>query len=228
MDLKSTIAIILKDLEDARNIIDDLKSYPDVPGIQVELAKAKCRSAEEVIKILVEESERVDPSTTSTTSGQAGSGSDKIEEAEEPIEEKLEEKFEIEDNIIDEVVQPKEEKVIDEDAVKKQILADRFSKQSSINEKIANKRHNDEASGLSKIKPVHELTSAIGINERFMFIRELFNGNQDIYKSTLVQLDNTDSIDSAFGILAKAAPQSTSAESFDQLLDLVRRKLATE
>ena len=57
MDLKSTIAIILKDLEDARNILDDIKKYPDVPAIQVELAKAKCRSAGEVIKVLAEEDE---------------------------------------------------------------------------------------------------------------------------------------------------------------------------
>jgi hypothetical protein len=52
MELKSTINIILKDLEDARDLIDDLRNYPGVPLIQIELARAKCRSAEDVIRLL--------------------------------------------------------------------------------------------------------------------------------------------------------------------------------
>jgi hypothetical protein len=52
MDFKSTIDLIIKDLNEASEIIDDLKKYPDVPALQVELAKSKCRSAGEVIALL--------------------------------------------------------------------------------------------------------------------------------------------------------------------------------
>ena len=52
MELKSTINIILKDLEDARDLIDDLRNYPGVPLIQIELARSKCRSAADVIRLL--------------------------------------------------------------------------------------------------------------------------------------------------------------------------------
>src|SRR5512136_2627765 len=52
MDLNATIDIIIKDLNDVRDIIDDLKIYPGVPELQVELAKAKCKSAAEVIALL--------------------------------------------------------------------------------------------------------------------------------------------------------------------------------
>ena len=51
MDLNSTIDIIIKDLNEAREIIDDLKKYPGVPELQVELAKSKCKSASEVIAL---------------------------------------------------------------------------------------------------------------------------------------------------------------------------------
>ena len=34
--------------------MDDLKNYPDVPEIQIELAKAKCQSAEQVLKFVTE------------------------------------------------------------------------------------------------------------------------------------------------------------------------------
>ncbi len=52
MDFNSTIDLIIKDLKEASEIIDDLKKYPGVPALQVELAKAKCRSAADVIALL--------------------------------------------------------------------------------------------------------------------------------------------------------------------------------
>jgi hypothetical protein len=52
MDFNSTIDLIIKDLNEASEIIDDLKKYPGVPALQVELAKSKCRSAGDVIALL--------------------------------------------------------------------------------------------------------------------------------------------------------------------------------
>jgi hypothetical protein len=52
MDFNATIDLIIKDLNEASEIIDDLKKYPGVPALQVEFAKSKCRSAGEVIALL--------------------------------------------------------------------------------------------------------------------------------------------------------------------------------
>ena len=52
MDFNSTIDLIIKDLNEASEIIDDLKKYPGVPALQVEFAKSKCKSAGEVIALL--------------------------------------------------------------------------------------------------------------------------------------------------------------------------------
>jgi hypothetical protein len=54
MDFNSALDIIIKDLGEAAKIIDDLKNYSGVPAFQVELAKAKCRSAAEIITLLKE------------------------------------------------------------------------------------------------------------------------------------------------------------------------------
>jgi hypothetical protein len=54
MDFDATIDIIIKDLKEIREIVNDLKKYPDVPQLQIELAKSKCRSAEEIISLLKE------------------------------------------------------------------------------------------------------------------------------------------------------------------------------
>ncbi len=52
MDLNTTIDIIIKDLNEASQIIDDLKLIPGVPALQVELAKSKCKTASDVIALL--------------------------------------------------------------------------------------------------------------------------------------------------------------------------------
>lgn len=61
MDFKSTIDLIIKDLNEASEIIDDLKKYPGVPILQVELAKSKCKSAGEVIALLKTLTEIIPP-----------------------------------------------------------------------------------------------------------------------------------------------------------------------
>ena len=52
MDFNATIDLIIKDLKEASDIIDDLKMYPGVPVLQVELVKLKCKSAGEIIAML--------------------------------------------------------------------------------------------------------------------------------------------------------------------------------
>jgi hypothetical protein len=52
MDFDATIDIIIKDLREISEIVDDFKKYRDVPQLQIELAKSKCRSAAEIITLL--------------------------------------------------------------------------------------------------------------------------------------------------------------------------------
>lgn len=231
MDLKATIAIILKDLEDARNILEDLKSYPGVPAIQVELAKAKCRSAGEVIKILGElspgqdgEAEELKDNAVTENDQEADIFTLEDKDADEP--ERVEEAG-LPEDLIDEIIQPPEEKV-QEPSAEGKILADRFSKQASINEQLSGKRHEDDSAELRKLKPINNIKDAIGINEKFRFIRELFGGNREVYDITLDKLNSSGSIDDAFNTLSEASQGSGSSEAFDMLIDLVKRKLSNQ
>ena len=81
MDLNSTIDIIIKDLNEVREIIDDLKRYPGVPELQIEMAKSKCRSVSEVIALF----KNLQATITSTVV-------EKPPVTEEPIREKVPDK----------------------------------------------------------------------------------------------------------------------------------------
>ncbi len=46
-------------------------------------------------------------------------------------------------------------------------------------------------------KPVSDVRKAIGLNDRFYFQRELFNGNADAFNNTLDQINQMDSFELA-------------------------------
>lgn len=74
-------------------------------------------------------------------------------------------------------------------------LGDSFTKDRSLNDFITDDSMKLEHK-LSNM-PVSSLQSAIGINDRFQYIRELFDGNSDLYNETVVKLDSMNEIKDA-------------------------------
>ncbi len=74
-------------------------------------------------------------------------------------------------------------------------LGDSFTKDRSLNDFITDDSVKLEHK-LSNM-PVSSLQSAIGINDRFQYIRELFNGNADLYNETVAKLDSMNEIKEA-------------------------------
>lgn len=65
-------------------------------------------------------------------------------------------------------------------------LADKYvDEKNSINDKIS--PSNEQTTVASKLEknPVYDIKSAIGINEKYLFIRELFDGNTKTYQEVL-------------------------------------------
>jgi hypothetical protein len=238
MDFNSTIDLIVKDLDDARNIIDDLKKYPGVPVLQVELAKSKCKSAGEVISLLKELMENVTPT--------------KKDSEEKPVEQKIVPHIEIaEDEKITDIPvstdQPVEEKKSEilpveitpspvkekedaKDKPKKQaessIIADKFSHMSNrFNEQLDSRKSEEDVSEILKTKPITNLSKAIGINDKFLFIREIFNGNEKAYSQVIIKLEEINSLSEAREIIMSSSDSDKENKVIEQLLNLVKRKL---
>ncbi len=76
-----------------------------------------------------------------------------------------------------------------------------------------------------KTKPITSLTDAIGINDRFLFIREIFDGNKDAYSQAITKLENTTSITDARAVIMSYTGENDENDAAKQLLDLVKRKL---
>ncbi|MFP4556253.1 MAG: hypothetical protein ACLFNU_05215 [Bacteroidales bacterium] len=104
------------------------------------------------------------------------------------------------------------------------ILAEKFQgKKKSRNELLGNGKK-DVASKL-KNKPIGDLTKAIGINDKFLFTKELFKGNAELYSKSIKQLNEFDDINDALIYIQENFQWDDRNEAANQLIDLVRRKL---
>jgi hypothetical protein len=246
MDFNTTIDIIIKDLREAREIIDDLKNYPGVPQLQIELIKSKCKSAEEIITLLKtmkpdnisqagHEAENVkdtkssakvnpDPLIEINDEDEDESGSisvDKIKETE------VREFTGIKDSVAetDVVISEKTKDKLPET----NIVADKFSViSSSLHEQLGNRISDPDLSSVLKLKPVTDLTEAIGINDKFLFVQEIFKGNQVVYNEAIEKLNKVISLSDAKAIIMSYTGESLENEPVKLLIDLVKRKLPAD
>ncbi len=78
-----------------------------------------------------------------------------------------------------------------------------------------------------KMNPIQDLKTAIGLNDKFLFIKELFNNNLLEYNETLEHLNTTDSLENAQAYLASLKEKHQWTEEMEYFLlfrDYVERK----
>jgi len=239
MDLNATIDIIIRDLNEAREIIDDLKRYPGVPELQVELAKSKCKSAAEVIamikKLRLPESVPAEPLPEAVAppaeqkpkpvETQPEPVTPPAEAQPEPVEPPAEAEAKKETDA-EETVKPKEEI---KPAAKKtpgpSILADQFAgRTESFNEQLGIRKQGDDVLEILRTKPLSSLNEAIGINDKFLFIREIFDGDTESYNEAIQKLEKVGNLSDAMAIIMACAGDNSGSEAVTQLVDLIKRK----
>ncbi|MDR3184545.1 MAG: hypothetical protein LBT49_03970 [Prevotellaceae bacterium] len=71
-------------------------------------------------------------------------------------------------------------------------IVDSFKAQASINDSVAKPK-----SSISVNQPVSDIAKAIGINDRFLFIRELFDGDKARYTQTMNKLNTMNNLEEA-------------------------------
>ena len=232
MDFNATIDLIIKDLNAASEIIDDLKKYPGVPALQVELAKSKCRSAGDVIALLksisisvpdmnepVHEKQFLQPS--SKASDKDGSQLTPITE----VKKKESGATGISSPISDKKPEPKvpAKKITDTPSV-----ADKFIPKSDLyEEQMGSIKADNDVSDHLKPRQVASISDAIGISDKFLFMGEIFDGNKEAYTQALTRLDKAENLEDAMAIIMSYTGENTENPAVSQLLELVKLKLSS-
>lgn len=135
---------------------------------------------------------------------------------EEPVEKSIAEPVEEVTNITETTAPNTKDTNTDVNAV----LANQINEKTSLNDILANiKSDNDLASQLQK-SPIQDLKTAISINDKIWFTRELFDGDNDKYLSSLEQINNAKSIEEAiaFADTFRWDKKETSTKRFLELI----------
>ena len=68
---------------------------------------------------------------------------------------------------------------------------------TSINDKVTTGKPDHTLADKMNLVPISDIKSAIGINEKFQFINELFDGSSQVYNESIALLNNCTGIDTA-------------------------------
>lgn len=230
MDFNATIDLIIKDLNDASSIIDDLKRYPDVPVLQVELAKSKCRSAAEVIALLKSTTTPLSSASETITRNQPVQSQPAAQYTDKSAKvSRLKEVPQVEFLTAENSNAPVEKKPKPAEVKKPAdtpIIADTFGTKTDLYDKqTASIKIEKDLSDRLKVKPISSLAEAIGISDKFLFIGEIFNGNKEKYAQAISRLDEVENIEDAKDIIMSYTGENSESEAVTHLLELVKLKL---
>jgi uncharacterized protein YoxC len=99
-------------------------------------------------------------------------------------------------------------------------IVDQFKAQTSINDSIAK----PEPSRTVR-QPVRDIAKAIAINDRFLFIRELFEGDTSLFSQTIDKLNTMSNIDEAKKYMQTIVQQwDDTTEPAQLFLSIVQRR----
>ncbi len=84
----------------------------------------------------------------------------------------------------------------------------------------------DVATDLRRKAPVYDLRQAVGINDRFLLIRDLFGGDSEAYDTLMQKLNTFESLDDCVIYLTENYTWNANSESVRMLMELLERKFA--
>jgi len=109
---------------------------------------------------------------------------------------------------------------------KSAILAEKISPANfhPINEALAQKKTGGDLSSKLQTAPLSSISSGIGLNDRFLFIRELFKDDNALYNNTIQHLDAADSLANALDFIHLHFDWDENNETTQKFFNLLHRR----
>ena len=119
-----------------------------------------------------------------------------------------------------------EEKKQQAEPAKAAILAEKISPSDfhPINETLAQQKTGADLSSKMQTAPLTSIASGIGLNDKFLYIRELFNGDNTMYSNTIRNLDAANSLKDALDFIHRQFDWDEKNETAQKFVALVYRR----
>ncbi len=217
MEIKYTIEILTKDIQDIEKLVGNLKNSKGDSTIELDLALSKLRNVYEILTMI--KADRLNE----LVSEMRKQGHSAAKPAPAAVPDPLPAPEPEPETAPVSVAEPDALTPSSGDPEESTILAEKFSAESSINENLAGKRGKDIDAKLMG-QAIENISRNIGINDRFLIIREIFNGDEDRFKKLISSLDSAENYEAAAGILEEQLASHMEHEGLDILSGLVKRR----
>ena len=123
--------------------------------------------------------------------------------------------------------QPKEQSILDIE--QKESIAEKFQgKRKFMTDSLSNQIKEKPVASKLQAKPVDDITKEIGVHDRFMFTKELFNGDSNLFEDTLNKVNQFNDIADALIYLQENFNWNENNKAANKFIELVRRKLLND
>ncbi|NVO12067.1 MAG: hypothetical protein HXX16_19065 [Bacteroidales bacterium] len=148
----------------------------------------------------------------------------------DPVKKVVPEKIE-EENVIDvktsEIKQPKKPSILDTQQAES--LAEKFQGKSKfMTDSLSNQIKTKPVAAKLQDKPIFDLTKEIGVHDKFIFIKELFDGDGKLYEDTINKVNQFDDITEALIYIQENFSWNENSKTVNKFIDLIRRKLLND
>lgn len=226
MDFIKAVSIIRKDLDEVSALLDQLSMTPGAHIAEIELARSRVHSATEMLKLLPQLNEVSVPQPANQAESAPVVQPVVDVKAEAKAEAKPEVKVEVKAEARPAVKAEARPAAKAEVAAEKgkPILADKFITGETIGKKATSVKQDEVITSVMHNKPISDIGAAIGINDKFYFIRELFSGDTRAYQDTIKRLNSSASLGEAMKILDENTVMGSDPSAQSSFVDVVRRK----
>jgi hypothetical protein len=235
MDDLSKSLSIQKILKELKRLVQELQNDPiDLSQLELDLMKEKLRQIYDMltnVKVKEVKDHQIKTETTNQLESEIKTESEE-EQADETISESDTNK-EKETTIEFEVSAPEDKKQSPASSeptlnlFEEPVLKSNDNDTKSVGEKIAAERPVESIGEVITSKNIISLKLAIGINEKFFFLNELFDGKMNEYNETIEGLDQKETLKDALELLDSTKIDKSwddESEAFLQLKEFLQKK----
>jgi hypothetical protein len=223
---------VQKDLDFLKILTARFHEQEQPIDLEVEIALQKVLNIYEYLlklKLTSVEAAPAEQKTVPAESGKTDAGVEKVQAPKPPVAAETPVKQQPLANTIPDIPQQtaisKEEPAA---SVKKEsgILAEKIRPPAynPINETLAQKNPVTDLSSRLQTAPLVTIASGVGLNDRFLYIRELFQGNSDLYGKTVSKLDAAGSLNDALDFIDRNFDWDKENSTVQKFIHLVHRR----
>lgn len=246
MNQKNILSSIIEDIYQLESYVQGWRDMENVPSIEKDLVQRKLQQIYEHVKYLNTEIIPVKEEKTQIIKEEAAVIAKEAEitvpgpvheivfdktmeiiEEPKPIIQEIPVKTEPVKQVIEVTVSKTKvetEKIEKPRETAKEVLAEKLTQTHKVINETVKSRTVIDVSTKLKAAPIPSIQAAINLNEKFVFIRELFKNNNLLYNQTIERLNNAPNYEQALSIIEKEFAWDMNEPLVSKLIELIKRK----